>query len=155
MLDNNTLARPITVDLVHQALNQVVARHGATVETPEPACEWPQLCDQKFCRFPRYFRDGSETGLIAHVLLRLGLPVQLLRDLECEYELGEVMHPGVKIGRSRNPVLGRFDNRSMALLQYLQDHQKTGWSWRKIADRAFDVRWMIRRLDARRRPWLY
>jgi hypothetical protein len=76
-------------------------------------------------------------------------------DLDREYELGEVLHPGVKIGRSRSAALSRIDRQGMALLSFLQDHQKIGWSWNDIAVAAFRPRRMIRRLDARRRPWLY
>lgn len=149
------LTRPITVDMLHEALNLVTYHFGPVIEDPEPICEWPRLCGGQFCRFPRYYRGGQEAGLVSHVLLEVGLPVQLLRDLDCEYEMSEVLHPGVKIGRSRNPVLHRFDNKGVALLTYLQDHQKVGWDWQHIAVQAFRPRWMIRRLDQRRRPWLY
>jgi hypothetical protein len=153
--DNNVLTRQITVDMIHQALNLVTFHHGERVEAPELPCAWKRLCDENYCRFPKYFRNGSPTGLTAHVLMELGYPSTLLRDLDCEYEVGEVLHPGVKIGRSRNAALGRIDRRGIALLAYLQDHQKVGWSWSDIADKAFQPRWMIARLDKRRRPWLY
>ena len=155
MAENNTLTRGIDVDAVHQALNLVTFYHGDTVEDAEPACEWPRLCDQQYCRFPRYCRNGEPTGLVGHVLVELGYPLALLQDLDREYELGEVLHPGVKIGRSRNAALRRIDRRGVALLAYLQDHQKVGWSWSDIALQAFRPRWMIQRLDRRRRPWLY
>lgn len=155
MPDNNMLTRRITVDMLHNALNLVTYHFGAVLEGPEPPCDWTRLCGQRFCRFPRYHRKGEPIGLTAHVLVELGMPVQLLRDLDCEYEVGEVLHPGVKIGRSRNAALSRVDRPGVALLSYLQDHQKIGWDWQRIAVQAFRPRWMIRRLDARRRPWLY
>jgi hypothetical protein len=155
MSDNNTLIRAINVDRVHEALNLAAFHYGSTVEDPEPQCEFSQLCDQGFCRFPRYSRDGLPAGLTANVLAGLGLPIEVLKDLDWEYEVGEVLHPGVKVARSRNAALRRIDEPGMALLAFLQDHQKVGWSWSKIAEQAFRPRWMIPRLDSRRRPWLY
>lgn len=148
-------AQQISVDQVHAAINLVTYHHGATVERPEPVCEWSKLCGRQFCRFPRYFASGVPTGMVAHVLLDLGYPVDLLKALDCEYEVGEVLHPRVKIGRSRNPALARIDRRGVALLAYLQEHSKVGWSWSEISVQAFRPRWTITRLDARRRPWLY
>lgn len=155
MAENSTLTRKIGVDTVHRALNLVTYHDGDTVEALEPACEWPKLCEQRFCRFPRYWRDGGPSGLTAHVLAELGFGSSVLKALDREYELGELLHPGVKIGRSRNAALGRLDERSVALLAFLQNHQKVGWSWSEIAVQAFRPRWMIQRLDKRRRPWLY
>ena len=155
MSDSNTLTRAISVDQIHQALNLVTFYHGDTVEAPEPICLWPKLCGQKFCQFPRYARGGGPAGLTAHVLQRLGYPLDLLKALDLEYEISEVLHPGVKIGRSRNSALLRIDRPGVALLSYLQEHQKVGWSWSDIAVQAFRPRWMIRHLDRRRRPWLY
>lgn len=155
MVENNVLTRKIDVDMVHRALNLVTYHFGQTVEALEPVCDWPRLCHEHFCRFPRYSRNAEPVGLVGHVLLELGLPISLLKDLDMEYELGEVLHPGVKIASSRNPALRRIDRRGIALLAYLQDHQKLSWSWADIAEQAFRPRWMIQRLDKRRRPWLY
>ncbi len=155
MSDADTLDRPITVDMVHNALNLVTYYEPDTVEDLEPACDWPRLCTQEACVFPRYFRGDGPVGLTANVLMRLGYPTALLKDLDAEYELGEVLHPGVKIGRSRNVALHRIDRRGVALLSFLQEHQKIGWSWAEIGLQAFRPRRMIRFLDARRRPWLY
>lgn len=155
-MPERTLDRQITVDMVHNALNLwTLPPMGYTVEGPEPACDWPRLCHENFCRFPRYLRDGEPNGLVACLLIELGYPLDLLKDLDVEYELGEVLHPGVKIGRSRNPALTRIDRPALKLLAYLQDAQKIGWSWSDIAAYAFRPRWMIARLDKRRRPWLY
>lgn len=149
------LRRTISVDQVHEALNLVTYHDGDVVEGPEPVCEWSSLCGSRFCRFPRYFAAGGPSGLVANVLVELGYPHGLLKALDCEYEVGEVLHPRVKIGRSRNSALARIDRRGVALLAYMQDHQKVGWSWSDIAYHAFRPRWTITRLDARRRPWLY
>ena len=156
MSDDTLLRRQqITVDMVHGALNLVTFHRPDLIEDPEPVCAWSKLCGSKGCRFPRYFRDGAATGLAATVLVELGYPVDVLKDLDTEYEIGEVLHPGVKIARSRNIALTRIDRRGVALLAFLQEHQKVGWSWSAIAERAFRPRWTIARLDARRRPWLY
>lgn len=147
--------RQITVDMIHEALNLVTFHYGDRVEEPERKCVWTRLCGPEHCRFPRYYRDGLPHGLVANVLAQLGYPHDLLKAMDMEYEISEVIHPGVKIGRSRNQALARIDSRGVALLEYLQNHQKCGWSWKQIADSAFRRRWMITFLDRRRRPWLY
>jgi hypothetical protein len=154
-MSENTLTRPITVDKLHEALNLVCFHDGDTIESPEPPCDWPKLCGDASCRFPRYYRSRHPVGLTSQVLIEVGYPVDLLKDLDCEYEVGEVLHPGVKIGRSRNAALARLDSQGVALLSYVQNHSKIGWSWNDIVREAFRPRRMIRRLDARRRPWLY
>lgn len=153
-MSETTLTRHISVAALHEALNQICANVGGTVEAPEPVCEWRRLCGDQGCRFPRYYRHGA-SGLTARILLEVGLPVDLLLALNREYEVGELLHPGVKIGRSRNAALARIDRPGVALLSFIQDHQKVGWSYDDIAIAAFRSRRMIRRLDARRRPWLY
>lgn len=153
-MSETALSRHISVDKLHTALNLLCFHDGDTVEASEPVCEWVNLCGTDGCKFPRYFRNGP-VGLTAKVLMEVGLPVDLLLALDREYELGEVLHPGVKIGRSRNAALARLDKQGVALLSYIQDHSKIGWSWNDIAVAAFRPRRMIRRLDARRRPWLY
>lgn len=149
-----TLSRHIHVDRLREAVNVVCLHDGGTVEAPEPVCDYAALCGQEGCKFPRYFRCGP-TGLVAQVLLEVGFPADLLRAMDREYEVGEVLHPGVKIGRSRNAALARLDKQGVALLSFIQDHSKIGWSWNDIAVAAFRPRRMIRMLDARRRPWLY
>lgn len=155
MPEKVTLTRYIEVDKLQSAINLACFYDGVTVESPEPVCDWASLCGPQGCKFPRYFRCGKPVGLTARVLIEVGYPNDLLMDLDREYELGEVLHPGVKIGRSRSAALSRIDRQGMALLSFLQDHQKIGWSWNDIAVAAFRPRRMIRRLDARRRPWLY
>lgn len=154
MSENTTLTRHIDVDRLREAVNLVCYHDGDTVEAPEPVCQWSNLCGTEGCKFPRYYRNGP-AGLVAQVLMEVGFPAELLRAMDREYELGEVLHPGVKIGRSRNAALVRLDKQGVALLSFLQDHQKIGWSYNDIAVAAFRPRRMIRRLDARRRPWLY
>lgn len=146
----------ITADMVKNALGLVTYHHGEVVERAEPVCEWPKLCGDTGCRFPRYQRGGGPVGLTAHVLTELGYPLDVLKELDHEYEVGEVMHPGVKIARSRNAALARIDNRGMALLAFLQDNQKTARPWQAIAAAAYrPVYRFIPVLNARRRPWLY
>lgn len=147
-------AQIITVDKIQEALNLVCYHDGETVEGPEPQCEWVKLCGPA-CRFPRYCTGRGPTGLTAAVLVELGYPIDLLKSLDCEYEVSEVLHPGVKIGRSRNQALARIVPPGMKLLSFVQDHQKVGWSWNQIVLAAFRPRRTVKYLDGRRRPWLY
>lgn len=154
-MSESTLIRPIKAADVIEAMHLVVLDSGEFVEAPEPVCDWRKLCGDQFCRFPRYFRNGHPAGLVSHVLLELGYPRDLLKQLDTEYEIGEVLHPGVKIIRSRNAALLRVEPSGRKLLGFLQEHQKTGLSWLDISVRAVRPKRMIRYLDARRRPWLY
>lgn len=151
---SEVVARTITKDQVMTALNLVSWNHDQ-VEDPEPVCEWPRLCGDQGCRFPRYQRDGEPTGLIAHILLELGYPKDLLKALDTEYEVGEVLHPGVKIGRSRNAALARLDSSGMDLLVFLQERQKSGRSWSDLGVLAVRPRRTLKVLDRRGRSWLY
>lgn len=146
--------RLISAKMVLEALHMVAFRAGGTVEQLEPECDWPRLCGRN-CQFPRYFRDGKPNGLVAHVLVELGYPTGLLKELDVEYEMSEVLHPGVKIGRSRNPALLRIDRSGRRLLSFMQERQKLGRSWNQLSVEAIKPRLMIPYLDARRRPWLY
>lgn len=151
-----TEQRAITVEMVRTAINIVVFESGPrTVESPELPCEYRRLCDETFCRFPRYSRNGAAVGLVAKVLVQLGYPQQLLLDLDREHEMGEVIHPGVKLRRSRNAALTRIDAKGIELLNYLQEHQKTGVSWGDLSLLAFGPNWTPKLIDRRRRPWLY
>jgi hypothetical protein len=144
----------ITVDDIHNAMNLVVFEDPERIEGPMPVCDWPKLCGSS-CRFPRYHRHGEPFGLVGEILVQLGYPVSLLKNMDMEYELGEVLHPGVKIARCRNQALRRIDRRGIGLLTFLQDHQQCGRTWSWISVQAFRPRHMVPFLDVRRRPWLY
>lgn len=148
-------AQIITVDRIHQALNLLCFQNGTMVEAPELRCEYPKLCGRVSCTFPRYYYGAFPAGFTARVLIELGYPVDLLKALDCEFEEGEVLHPGVKIGRSRNMALTRIVEPGIRLLTFVQDHQKIGWSWNDIVLRAFRPRRTVKLVDQRRRPWLY
>ncbi len=143
------------METVQAALAMVTFEHPDMIETIEPSCRWPRLCGDSGCTFPRYYRNGHPNGLVAHVLAGLGYPHELLKALDCEYEIGEVLHPGVRITNARNVALTRMDDRGRALLGFCQAQQRLGFSWRRIAHEAFRPRRMVQLLDARRRPWLY
>lgn len=147
--------RELPARAVLEALYAVTVDHNDVVEPPEPVCAYESLCGPAGCRYPRYFRSLQPAGLVAHVLIELGYPRDLLKALDAEYEVGELLHPGVKIGRARNPALLRIDKPGRALLTFLQDRQKLGRSWGALAVEAVRPRWMIPYLDMRRRPWLY
>lgn len=154
-MPEDTLTRAISSSDVMAAMHLVVIDSGDFVEAPEPVCAWPKLCSALSCQFPRYFRDGHPSGLTAHILLELGYPRDLLKALDAEYEIGEVLHPGVKITRSRNNALYRIQQPGMALLAFLQERQKLGRSWLDLSVAAVRPKRMITYLDKRRRPWLY
>lgn len=151
-------SRAISVADIHRALDLVVYQGGpATVEQLEPLCGW-DVCSKTgdtFCLFPRYTRDGVAVGLTAKILIQLGYPHQLLLDLDREHELGDILHPGVKIVRSVNAALRRIDPTGIALLAFIQEQQKAGRSWGSITVKAFGPTARPRILDRRRRPWLY
>lgn len=145
----------LTLDRVRQALNLVVYEGAGRVDKPGPPCDWPRLCSKTACWFPHYFRDGEPTGLIAHTLIQLGYPVALLKDLDVEYEMGEVIHPGVKIYNSRNVALLRIEPTAMKLLGWLQDRRKSGMTWGELHCAAFTPYRVLGPFDRKRRPWLY
>lgn len=148
--------RTITVDMIREAVNLVVFTQGpTTVEAPEPPCDFPKLCGPKHCRFPRYARHGEPVGLVGKTLLQLGYPSKLLLDLDREHELGEVIHPGVKIGNSRNAALARIGPKGMDLLIWLQEQQKSGRTWGDLTMTAFGPKRLLRGRDRKRRPWRY
>ncbi len=147
--------RAITVAHLQEAVGTVVFTAGPkTVEPAEPACSWVSLCGQGGCTFPRYSRNGVPVGLVSRTLVQLGYPVDLVLALDREYEMGEVLHPGVKIGRSRNAALARIGPKGMTLLSWLQDNQKAK-SYGDLLDEAFGPKKLLRFRDARRRPWRY
>jgi hypothetical protein len=152
---SEVVPRQITSELVMAAVHLATYRQPDLVEDREPVCEFSRLCGPTGCRFPRYQRAGEPTGLVAHVLLELGYPQDLLKALDTEYEVGEVLHPGVKIGRSRNAALARVDNPGMDLLVFLQERQKDGRSWAELGVLAIRPRRTLKSLDRGRRPWLY
>lgn len=158
MSDVEARPRMIKPDDVRTALNLVVYQQGPrTVERPERDCGWEVCADneERICYFPRYSRNGAAVGLTAKILIQLGYPVQLLLDLDREYEMGEILHPGVKIGRSRNQALARIEPSGVALLTFIQERQKLDLTWGGISLQAIEPSWAPRMVDRRRRPWLY
>lgn len=148
--------RTITATDVRNALNLVVFHVGpGTVEAEDPACPYEVCKGERTCLFPRYSRNGVPVGLTARVLMQLGYPLQLLLDLDREHEMGDIFHPGVKIGRSSNAALRRITAAGLSLLSFIQEHQKLGISWGDICLLAFEPRWRPRILDSRKRPWVY
>ncbi len=147
--------RPIPIETIREAVDIVVFSHGpATVEAPEPQCDYPKLCGEH-CTYPRYARNGEPTGLVGKVLIQLGFPLKLLLDLDREHEMSELLHPGVKIGRSRNAALIRLGPKGIALLTFFQENQKSGKSWGNLSREAFGPKKLLRRRDMKRRPWRY
>ncbi len=102
----------------------------------------------------RYIDQGKPGCLVAVILHRLGMPIAVLRSLDRERPLGAVTTSGVKIAESRHPWLRRLDPKARALLEYLQDVQDRGFSWRRAIREAFNPNPLRRLFTARRRPWL-
>lgn len=135
----------IGVDLVRAAMNEIVVTapthvdHRATDGLPA-----------------RYVEHGQPVCLVAKILVRLGYSVAVLKELDREYPMGEIIHAGVQIGRSRHPALRKLSPEALALLQFLQDQQDRGLSWGRIAVKAFQSKgMMLAKFDKRERPWLY
>lgn len=158
MSDELTAApdRMITVDMIKFVVQAVVYGAGpTTVEAQEPPCDFPKLCGPEYCRFPRYARNGEPVGLVGKTLMQLGYPLKLLLDMDREHELGEVLHPGIKISNSRNAALSRIGPKGIALLAWLQENQKSGRTWGDMSSTAFGPKKLLRGRDAKRRPWRY
>lgn len=155
-MPDDLLTKPgaISVDMVCRAVQAVAFKTPARIEAPYFHCVYPRLCGKASCRFPRYY-DGEAQGIVACTLLKLGLPVSLLKDLDTEYEVGEVLHPGVKIANSRNAALTRIDPKGMALLAWLQEQGKHRVHWHRLHLRAFTPRKGMKWTDKKKRPWLY
>jgi len=96
--------------------------------------------------------DGRPNCLVAHVLLRLGITIHVLRALDQEYPTGELVRPGVKITETRHKALRRLDPDAQALLGYVQDRQEAGARWDRIVEEAFNPGRLSRRRWYRWRP---
>lgn len=156
-MSDDLLTKPgaLSVDKVCQAVSFVLFTYPAMVEAPASNCAFPRLCGKAFCRFPRYFQDDQPFGVVAKALIRLGYPAKLLKDLDCEHEMGEVLHPGVKINNSRNQALARIDPKGMALLTWVQEQSRDKPLYHQLHLRAMTPRKGLKFTDRRRRPWLY
>lgn len=100
----------------------------------------------------RYLVAGKPNCLVAKVMARLGFSTTVLRALDREHAIGNVIHPGVRLSESRHPALRALDARTLALLQHIQDCQDAGQRWGAIARKAFSpAPWF---LPERSKPWL-
>ena len=142
-----TTTRPhLTVDMVRQAMNGVVDESPAHID-PAPHDEYMP---------PRYLNDhGQPDCLVAKILVKLGFSAAVLMELDHEYRQGH-WHPGVRIGESTHYSLCKIEGRALALLAYLQSGQEKGLNYGSIGLLAFEpVRFWQRKIDRKRRPWLY
>lgn len=140
-----THSSKIDVDQVRTAMNEVVFTAPGHVdrraENTLPA---------------RYVEHGEPVCLVAKILMKLGYSIGVLKELDREYPMGEIVHAGVLIGSSRHPALRKIQPEAIALLQFLQDRQDRGWTWSQIALKAFEPKGlMLAKFDQRNRPWLY
>lgn len=152
-MPKSTVRQDIGPDTVRAAMDLVTFQAPHTEELSE-RCAWDKLCGP-VCRFPRYLRGGKPNGLVATILIELGFGLSVLKELDTEYELGEVLHPGVKIERSRNAAIARIEPSGLALLAFLQENPGGGRTWNEITIDAIRPGWTIKYFDAKRRPWLY
>ena len=136
--------RRITVTAVREVLEEI-------------ARDYPWRQDRRVTdeRPVRYVDFGQPSCLVAHVLIRLGYSVGVLRALDAEHRTGELFRAGgVKVAESRHPALRRIDPTARRLLQYVQDQQDRGEAWGRIVAAAFRPSRFFPRLDRERRPWL-
>jgi hypothetical protein len=136
--------KTISVDEVSRELKAVAL---ADPEHVDPTADEEHLV-------PQYVHHGRPNCLVARVLVRLGYSTDLLRDLDRERPVGELLHSGVRVSESRHPGLRRIDPVALKLLQYCQDQQDRGQRWGAIVADAFTLsRWFAWR-DRARKPWL-
>lgn len=137
--------RKISVTDVRTALVEVVS------EDPEHAD--PRVVDDLP---PRYIAQGEPVCLVAKVLTRLGFSVGVLKQLDTEPRIGDILHKGVKVAESRHPALRKIDPVALRLLAYVQDQQDRGQKWANIVGEAFNrSRYLPVRWDQKRKPWLF
>lgn len=110
----------------------------------------------------RYVEHGEPCCLVAYLLVRVGVTVETLRDLDREgrrYDDGE--SGSMQLRESRHPFWDRFEPAARRLLEFLQLVQDSGRTWGEVADEAltperprglFGVRWGSRYPS--KRPWL-
>ncbi len=126
----------------------------AVVQT-DPNREDPRTVDEVR---PRYLGlDGAPNSLVAYVLLKLGLDETVLRQLDHEFPIGELLSSGVRISESRNPAVAAFEDDALKLLDYLQDCQDGGLPWMDCYLDAYakPSRFIPTRYVRERRPWLF
>lgn len=106
---------------------------------------------------PRYWADDKPNCLVGNILMGLGFESVVLKQLDAEFPLGELLSSGIRISESRNPALLGFDNKTMDLLSFLQDGQDQGYTWSQCHEGAFAAKsWYVpEALDRKQRPWLY
>ena len=139
-----TRATKIDVNAVRTALNTVASR--------DPYHKDRRAKDNLPAR---YLDQGKPNCLVAEILIELGFPTTLLRDLDRERPVGALHRDGVDIAESRHPALRRIDPVALQLLQYCQRMQDRGFIWMYIAEDAFKISgWTTTKWQLRRRPWL-
>lgn len=143
-MTTNTRATRVDVRAVRTALDTVAARH-------------PYRKDRraKDGLPPRYIDQGQPNCLVAMVLVELGFPPTLLRELDRELPVGTLHREAVDIAESRHPALRRMDPLARQLLQWCQRRQDSGCIWQYIAEEAFKINgWTTTKHNLRRKPWL-
>lgn len=143
-MTTNIRAKRIDVRAVRQALDTVARRDpyrkDRRVKDGLPA---------------RYIDQGQPNCLVAAVLVELGFPTTLLRDLDRERPVGALFSAGVDIAESNHPALKRIDPVARQLLQYCQRRQDSGYLWQYIAEEAFQGNgWLTTKWNLRKKPWL-
>lgn len=137
-------SRKITVDDVKTALETV-------------ALTDPDHIDRRAAEgLPaRYIDRGKPDCLVARSLAKLGFSTGVLKALDQEHPVGEILHAGVRVEESRHPALRKIDPLALRLLQYVQDQQDNGQRWGRIVADAFSTSVWRTPFDHRRKPWLF
>lgn len=138
--------RKIHVSDIRAALEEIVA---ANPEHADPRVEDDLP--------PRYVAQGKPTCLVAMVLMKLGFSIGVLKALDAEPRIGDVINPGgARIAESRHPALRRIDPIALRLLCHIQDQQDRGCRWKQIVTSAFQRhRHFGAYWDRRQKPWLF
>ncbi len=105
---------------------------------------------------PRYVDQGQPNCLVALVLTRFGITLGVLRQLDREHPVGDIVHAGVRVAESRHPALKRFAPAAIDLLDHVQRQQDYGVAWGRIVGVCFTrTRFAPDWYERRRKPWLF
>lgn len=144
-MSSTVISRAITVNAVKEVLEDIVANNP---DRADPRVEEGMHA--------RYVHHGRPNCLVAHTLTRLGFSMSVLRALDREHGVGNVVDAGVPLIESRHPALRRIDPLALRLLDFVQARQDDGERWASVVRDAFHRhRYFGEYWDRKRKPWLF